>query len=278
MEPRSTRPNVSAGAWGPFDLSGKAAIVTGGARNVGRGIARCLLDAGADVLIADIDAEASEVTVRELTGRRGRVANIEVDVAESCAGDEVASRCVDTFGSVDILVNNAAIFPIALFTELKGQELDRVLAINVRGLILTAQGVAKRMIEQQTGGVIVNVGTMDAFHPAFAGLSAYGASKGAVVQVTRNMALELAPYNIRVHHLAPGPCLPEGPPRVITERDLVRSAAGALPLRPPVENRVPLGRRGTPDEVGNVAVFLASSAAAWMTGDTVLVDGGYLLS
>jgi 2-deoxy-D-gluconate 3-dehydrogenase len=262
--------------WGPFDLGGKNAIVTGGAMGIGFGIASRMTEAGANVLIGDIDEGAAEVAVKKLADQRGRAASARADVTDPATGSSLADRCAQEFGSVDILVNNAGIYPIVPFLDLPAETFDRIVAVNLRGLMFTAQGVARRMVEQGTGGVIVNIASMDGSHPSFPGLAAYGASKGGVVQVTKNMALELAPHGIRVLSIAPGGIETEGAAKVSESGDLSeeeRQAIGDAMIA-----KIPLGRMGGPDDIATVAVFLASSAAKYMTGENVLVDGGVLLT
>jgi len=262
--------------WGPFDLAGKAAIVTGGAMGIGFGIASRMTEAGADVVIADIDASTAEAAAKRLSEHRGRAIAVRGDVSDVETGQALAAACTAEFGSVDILVNNAGVYPIAPFAELTPAVFDRIFSINVRGLTFTSQGVAAAMAAQGSGGAIVNIASMDGFHPSFPGLSAYGASKAAVVQLTKNMALELAPQGIRVNAIAPG--------GIITEGASGTSAGGGLSeeerqaILAAMTARIPLGRMGEPDDIATVAVFLASDAARYMTGHTVLVEGGVLLS
>ncbi len=280
--------------WGPFDLGGKSAIVTGGAAGIGLGIAARLTEAGANVLIGDIDETASQLAVRQLGERRGRARAMRADVTDPACGADLAARCVEEFGSVDILVNNTGVYPIARFVDMAPEVFDRIIDVNLRGLIFTSQGVARRMVQQGAGGVIINIASIDGSHASFPGLGAYSASKSAVIQVTKNMALELGPHRIRVVSIAPGGIItPSGlkagrelllasraeaarddgrttPPGEITaeERAAIDGATTA---------RIPLGRTGTPDDIGMVAVFLASAAAGYVTGETVFVEGGILL-
>ena len=155
--------------WGPFDLEGKAAIVTGGADGIGLGIAGRLTEAGANVLIGDIDDSASELAVKKLADRRGRARAVNVDVTDATAGSQLAQVCIDNFGSVDILVNNTGIYPIAKFLDLSPEIFDRIFDVNLRGLMFLSQGVARRMIEQATGGVIINIASIDGSHASFPG-------------------------------------------------------------------------------------------------------------
>jgi 2-dehydro-3-deoxy-D-gluconate 5-dehydrogenase len=273
--------------WGPFDLGGKSAIVTGGADGIGFGIAARLTEAGANVLIGDIDESASDLAVKRLADRRGRARTANVDVTHPTAGAQLADRCVEEFGSVDILVNNTGIYPIAKFFDLSPEIFDRIVSVNLRGLLFTSQGVAHRMIEQGSGGVIINISSIDGSHASFPGLSAYSTSKAAVIQVTKNMALELGSHHIRVVSISPGGIMTPSGMKAGRELMLANQTEGA-PAGAVTEDerkaisaattaRIPLGRTGTPDDIGTVAVFLASPAAGYITGENVFVEGGILL-
>ena len=243
---------------------------------IGFGIATRLTEAGANVLIGDIDERAAELAVKKLGEQRGRARAVKADVTDPTTGTQLAERCVEEFGSVDILVNNAGIYPIATFLDFDPRVFDRIIDVNLRGLMFTSQGVARRMIEQGAGGVIVNIASIDGSHASFPGLSAYSASKAAVIQVTKNMALELGSHRIRVVSIAPGGIMTEGAEKTATSGDLTEEARQAIATA--MLARIPLGRMGAPDDIATVAVFLASPAAGYMTGETVLVDGGVLLS
>jgi 2-deoxy-D-gluconate 3-dehydrogenase len=262
--------------WGPFDLGGKNAVVTGGAMGIGLGITSRLSEAGANVLVGDIDEAAAKTAIEALAGHRGTVLATRADVTSSTTGAELAERCAAEFRSVDILVNNAGVYPIAPLTDITPDVFDRIVSVNMRGLLFTAQGVARRMIEQGTGGVIINIASIDGFHPSFPGLVAYGGSKGAVLQMTRGMALELAPHHIRVLSIAPGAIETEGAAKVAESGDLTEEER--LAIANEMVARMPIGRMGNPDDIAKVAVFLSSSAADYMTGTNVLVDGGILLA
>jgi 2-deoxy-D-gluconate 3-dehydrogenase len=263
-------------SWGPFDMTGKAAIVTGGAMGIGYGIAARLREAGADVAIADIDEAAAAEAVRRLASvpGTGRTAAVRCDVSDPESATAAVAAAVAAFGSVDVLVNNAGVYPVATLPDVTPALIERILGINVAGVIHMTQAATAAMGD--TGGVVVNIASMDAFHPSFPGLATYGASKGAVVSVTKHHALELAARKIRVNAIAPG--------GIMTEGAAASSAGGGLTeeQRQAIEHamtaKIPVGRFGTPDDIATVAVFLASDAARYVTGETVLVDGGVLLS
>ena len=263
--------------WGPFDLSGKAALVTGGAKGIGFATAARLREAGADVLIADLDessAAASLELLRSAPGA-GSAEMVVADVSDERQVEAMVASCVEHFGKIDVLVNNAGVFPFRSIDSLDTAFVQRVLGINVLGTILATRFAAAAMIARGEGGVIVNVTSRDAFQPFVAGLATYGASKGAILAFTRHTALELAPHRIRACGVAPG--------AVMTEGAMTGDSANAMTpeffadLADRTINRLPLGMPATPDEIATVICFLASPAASQITGDTVVADGGMLL-
>ena len=262
--------------WGPFGLNGKNAIVTGGARGIGRAIAERFLEAGANVLIADVDGDWAERTGGELAAGgpgTGTVAAMRLDVREDDAGEALAARAVADLGSIDILVNNAGVYPVAPMLEMPREQFDLIYEVTSRGLAYCSQAVGRRMVDQGTGGVIINLASVDGFRPTFVGLAAYNMAKGGVVMFTKALALELAPHRIRVNAIAPGGISTEGTSQLrdnLTEADKDRMAAG--PTR-----TILLGKRAGPDEIAKAAVFLASDGASYVTGETLVVDGGFLL-
>ncbi len=263
--------------WGPFDLTGKNAIVTGGAMGIGFGIARRFVEAGANVLIADLDEAAAVKAARSLEGGPARVVGVQVDVSRDGAGDAIVARCVEAFGSLDIFVNNAGIYPQVPMLETTPELFDRVYGVNLRGTAFCAKAAGKQMIAQGKGGKIVNIASIDSIHPSMVGLAAYDSSKGGVQMFTKSFALELAPHGIQVNAIAPGGIATEG-----ASRPLEGSGMTVEAMKQMVENfvrtKIPIGRMGVPDDIAKVAVFLASSAADYMTGETVVVDGGTLLT
>jgi 2-dehydro-3-deoxy-D-gluconate 5-dehydrogenase len=258
----------------PFDLAGKSAVVTGGAMGIGFGIARRLVEAGANVLIVDLIADAAEASAKKLSGLRGGAAAIQGDVSAEGVGDRVVNKCVELFGSVDILVNNAGIYPMSPVLQMTPDFFDRVYKINLKGLVFMSKAAATKMIEKGKGGKIINISSIDAFHPSSVGLAAYDASKGGVLMFTKALALELGPRGITVNAIAPGGVATEGTSKPLTGMTEEQTTQ----MMKAFAARIPLGRMGVPDDIGKVAVFLASSASDYMTGQTVIVDGGMLLS
>ena len=259
----------------PFDLTGSVAAVTGGAQGIGYAIARRLLQAGARVLLADHDAKAVEAAAQRLGGD---VEALAVDVGDDDTGDRIVTRAVEAFGGLDILVNNAGIFPVAPLLQMPVEQIDRVLDVNLRGAMLIARATAAHMVEQGRGGRIINIASVDGIHPAMVGLAAYDTSKGGLLMFTRSLALELAPHRILVNAIAPGGVETEGV-RTLRERMAPGATAEQLTAMAAASGAgIPLGRLAEPDEIATAAWFLASPASSYVTGSTVVVDGGMLLA
>ncbi len=251
-------------------LDGRVAVVTGAARGIGFACARRLSEAGATVVLADIDGVAVTMAATRLSPVASAAT---LDVTNEAAVMQFFARMRTDHGGVDILVNNAGIFPQTPVLAMPATEWDRVLAVNLRGVFLCAREAAGGMAGRGRG-VIVNMASMDAYHPTWTGLAHYDASKGGVVAFTRALALELAPHSVRAVGVAPGNIDTEG----------ARAMAPNLPpdeiarMTATGDARLPLGRPGTADDIARVVCFLASDLAAYITGTTVLVDGGYLLA
>lgn len=247
---------------GRGELAGRVALVTGGGRGIGLAIARAFALEGADVAVADMrfeEAQAAAVELREL-GRRA--AAVEVDVSDPDQVAAMVERATAELGRIDILVSNAGISQRRDFLEMAVEEWDRVIAVNLRGVFLCGQAVARQMA---AGGAIINIASQRA---ESAGLHqvAYVASKGGVKSLTKAMAVDLAPRGIRVNAIGPGPVL----------SDLTRARFEDPDQREAFTARVPLGRLGQPDDMAGAAVFLASERARWVTGHCLFVDGGWL--
>jgi 2-deoxy-D-gluconate 3-dehydrogenase len=249
-----------------FDLSGKVAIVTGGTMGIGLGCSRRLAEAGASLVIAARGVEKGEEVTRELRDAGYKVSFMKCDVSQKAEVARLVENTVKTLGRLDVMVNNAGIFPKTPIDEAGLETWDRVINVNVRGLFFCSREASWQMIKQGWGGSIINIASVSAFQPQFA-LSAYDASKGGVWMLTRNLAVELAPYKIRVNSVSPG---------------MIQTEAYATPEGIEYNKRrlyrIPLGRAGRPDEVGNVVLFLASAAASYMTGSDIVVDGGFTLT
>src|SRR3990167_8978515 len=176
-----------------ISLSGKAAIVTGGAKGIGKGIAYRLAEAGAKVLIADMDEVAAQTTAKEMTDKGWPAAYLRTDVSNEDEVRAMISACQQQFGSLDILVNNAGIYPPAPVAQMTQDDFEKVMHVNLRSVFLTTKYAAEVMKRQGRGGRIINITSIDALHPSMVGLAHYDASKHGVWGFTKNSALELAP-------------------------------------------------------------------------------------
>ncbi len=250
-----------------FDLKNKVAIITGARRGMGRTHAIILAKAGAKVVVSDISLEDCEKVVAEIEKEGGEALAIKCDVSKKKEVDEMIEKTIKKFGKVDILVNNAGICQFKPFLELTEEEWDRTLDINLKGYFLCAQAAAKEMVKQKSG-VIINIASiaMGQVGVGFATLAHYCASKGGIVAMTETLALELAPYNIRVNAVAPG----------LIDTPMVDSVKQDPKAMEGILGRVPLRRAGEPEEVSNLVLFLASDESSYITGSTVAVDGGWL--
>lgn len=263
--------------WGPFSIKGKNAIITGGAMGIGFGIARRFVEGGASVLLVDLDERAGRAAVDRLARGPGRASAIALDVSQPDAGPRAVARCVEELGSVDILVNDAGIFPSVPMLQITPELFDRVYRVNLFGLAFMSQAVGKRMVEQGRGGRIVNIGSVDSVHPSMVGLAAYDASKGGVLMFTRSFALEMARHGVTVNAVLPGGVTTEGTSRPLEGSGMTPEEMRAMNQRF-IDAKIPMRRMGMPEDIAGAVVFLASPAASYMTGASIVVDGGMLLS
>ena len=259
-----------------ISLEGKAAVVTGAGRGIGLAIARRLTEAGADVLIGDLDAASAEQGAAALSKEFGRlVVGVSLNVMEEASIIALADRAVAEFGKLDIWVNNAGIFPGSPTVDQTVEIWDRVQDINLRGAFIGAREAGRRMISQTPkGGVIINVASVSGYSGR-PGLAAYVASKHGVVGLTKSLGVEWGRHGIRVLGLAPTGVSTPG----VNERKA--DATGAeleriLALEKTIGDALPLGRMGVPDDIARVALFCASDLSMLMTGSVLLVDAGAL--
>jgi 2-deoxy-D-gluconate 3-dehydrogenase len=257
-----------------LNLSGKTAIVTGGAVGIGLGISKRLAEAGANVVIADINADNAEKAKQELLALGYKVDAIKTDVSNEAEAEAMVQKAVSAFGGLDILVNNAGIYPNILFMNMTTADFERVIDVNLKGVFLCAKKAADQMVSQRRGGKIVNITSIDALHPSTPGLAHYDASKHGVWGFTKNIALELSQHKIWVNAVAPGGIATPGVQSVSKAPagvDMSKMLEGFLA-------KIPMHRMGEPDDIGKVVLFLASDMSSYMTGTQIVVDGGFLLS
>ena len=250
-----------------LNLKNKVAIVTGARRGMGRTHALSLAQAGAKVVVSDISLDDCEKVVKEIKKARGQAIAIQCDVSKKSEVDQMLKKTVEKWGRVDILVNNAGICQFKPFLDLTEEEWERTININLKGYFLCSQAAAKQMAKQKSG-VIVNIASvaMGQQGIGFPNIAHYCASKGGIVAMTEALAVELAPYNIKVNAIAPG--MIETPMIDPIKQDPKQMEA--------ILARVPMRRAGDPQEVSNLVLFLASDESSYMTGSTVVVDGGWL--
>jgi len=258
-----------------FDLSGKGAIVTGAGMGIGRGIAYRLAEAGAGVMIADIDPDAANRTAEKITARGLKAQGIRADTRSVADAAKVAQAATEAFGSLDILVNNAGIYPLSMALDTTEELWDRTMAINLKGVFFYAQAAAREMVKGKHGGKIINISSIDAVHP-MGEVSHYNASKGGVLSLTKALALEWGPHGIAVNAVAPGSIWTPGTEKTRMARE--ESGKSVEELLNKFMSRMPMGRPGEPDDIAKVVLFLASSASDYMTGTMLTVDGGFLLT
>jgi len=255
-----------------LSLAGQVAIVTGGAMGIGRGIVTRLAEAGASVVIADVD-EAGATTAKELLENGLDVLAVRCDVTNEADVENLVAVTVAWREGIDILVNNAGIYPFAPVLDLATTVFSRVIDINLKGAYLCTRHVAAQMVSQGRGGRIINITSVDALHPSSIGLAAYDASKHGLWGFTKNLALELAPHRIWVNAIAPGAIATPG-----VEHANANAGVDPDEVVKAFVARVPMARMGDPDDIAKVALFLAGDLATYLTGSQIVVDGGVLLS
>ena len=248
-------------------LVGKVAIVTGGAAGIGRATCELFAREGARVVVADIDVEAGQRVANAITDGGGDAAFVRADIADETDARHLTDRAVAYFGGVDILVNNAAVF-VLKGLDATVDEWQRSLGVNVVGTALVTRFASAAMTERGRGA-IVNLGSISGLvaQPAFV---AYAVTKAALLQMTRNLALDLAPFNIRVNAVCPGTIVTEATARHCRQAGLSMEEFLAMQAPKHILNRV-----GQPAEVAEAILFLASDAASFITGTHLMVDGGY---
>lgn len=257
-----------------FDFKGRTAVITGGARGIGYGIAERFAEAGANVAIADIDEAAGVEKAEEIKKEGARCLFVKTDVSLEEDVKNLAAQAVKNFGGIDIFVNNAGIFPHKQVLNMDLEFWEKVQAVNLRGAFLCCREAAKIMARAGKGNII-NIASIHALHPSRAGMAAYDASKHGLWGFTKNFALEAAKSGIRVNAIAPGGINTEGV-RAMTEKG-VKQGVSYDDLVKRFVAEVPLGRFGEPDDIAAATLFLASDASSYITGSIIVVDGGVSL-
>jgi NAD(P)-dependent dehydrogenase (short-subunit alcohol dehydrogenase family) len=246
-----------------FGLQGRVVVITGGAQGIGEACARRLVHDGAAVALWDLADDAGRQAADELNAAGGRALYLRCNVAHKAEVDAALAATLAHFGHVDGLVNNAGIFKAAPFLDITEADWDAVIAVNLKGSFLVGQAVAREMVKQQRGA-IVNMSSVNGTL-TIPSIASYNASKGAINQLTRVMALSFADQGVRVNAVAPGTIATELAKNAVLTSDEAKAR---------IMSRTPMKRLGEPGEIADVVAFLLSDAASYMTGEIVVVDGG----
>lgn len=249
---------------------GRVAIITGAAQGIGEACAVRLARDGASVIVCDTSDDLGNAVARRIHDGGGKARFVHCDVSEKLDVHNLIAAALEAYGQLDILVNNAGVVDDAPFLSLTEAEFDRILRVNLKGSFVCGQAAARQMVKQleegsKRPGSIVNMSSINSFF----GLPdhvAYATSKGGVMQLTRSMAVALAPYGIRVNAVGPG----------TIETPLIKDVVKSPEFRDKVLSRTPLGRFGQPEEIAAIVTWLASDEASYITGETIYADGGRL--
>lgn len=246
-----------------FNLDGKVAIVTGAAQGIGREIALLLARSGARTVIIDVSDKIFDV-MKEIKALGRESLAIKCDVSSGEEVKKTVGEAIERFSRIDILVNNAGIYPFKQFAEMTEQDWDRVLDVNLKGVFYFTKAVLPKMMERRKGKII-NIASIAGSVVGFPNLAHYSASKAGIVGFIRALALEVAQYGINVNAISPGPILTPGT-RVLGEETYEQ-----------IRRSIPLGRWGKPEDVANLVLFLASDESDFITGQNIVIDGGYTI-
>ena len=254
-----------------LDLSNKVALVTGAGRGIGESIALRLAEVGAAVVVGDLDSASAASVANQIKSLGGRASGLQLDVSKIADADRAMAAAVAAFGDIDILVNNAAIFPPTPIMEITESGWDKVHDINLKGLFFFCQAAARAMMAKKHGGKIINITSLGYKIPPGM-LGHYDASKGGVVSVTQSLAKELGPHGICVNAVAPGIIMTPGGD-LASERiaKTLNIVLDKLPIRSV------LGRNGNGDDIAKAVYFLATGLSDYITGSVIEVGGGYQL-
>lgn len=247
-----------------MNLSDKVAIVTGGSKGLGRGMAFALAEAGADVAVASRTLSALKEVSQKIKDKGRRSLPVELDVCNLSSINRMVERVVDEFEKIDILVNNAGMNIRKPTIEVTEEDWNRIVNTNLKGAFFCAQAVGKVMIKQRRGKII-NIGSLTS-KVAFPNMVAYAVSRGGIVMLTKSLAIEWAQYNINVNAIGPGYFKTSQTAPLFADKQWVEETL----------EKIPLGKTGLPEDLGGTAVFLASEASDYITGQMIFVDGGWL--
>ena len=247
-------------------LQNKSALVTGGAQGIGKAISLAFAREGANVIVADIRNQEAEAVSAEIVEMGRKSLSFEIDVSRKSRVDEMVEKAAGAFGSIDILVNAAGIFVRSPIEDVSEEDWDRVMAVNLKGTFLCSQSVGRQMIKQGAGN-IVNIASI-AGHAPQININAYSPSKAGIIMLTKIMAVEWAGYGVRVNAISPGP----------TATPMFMSIYDSKAKFEQRKKAIPQNRVAGPDEIAHTAVFLCSEEAGFITGDSLVIDGGSLNS
>jgi glucose 1-dehydrogenase len=248
-------------------LRDRVAIVTGAAQGIGRACAERLAKEGAKVVLSDVKDDAGAAAAKAIVASGGTAMFMHCNVAERSDVEGLTAAAIASYGSIDVLVNNAGIIDSADFLDLMVEDFDRVLSVNLRGAFLMAQAAARQMVKQvkagRAPGAIINMSSVNQ-HFGLHDHVAYSVSKGGIAQMTKAAAISLAKYGIRVNAIGPG----------TINTEIVKAVADNPQAMKKIYARTPLGRMGEPAEIGAIAAWLASTESSYVTGQTIFPDGG----
>lgn len=247
-----------------FNLKNKTALITGGNRGIGKALAISLAKAGADIVIVGRDEEKNKQVINDIEKIGSRGVGFSADLRNTRSINNLLENVVESVGSIDILINNAGVSNTNFAFDVSEEEWDTVMDLNVKSLFFCCQATAKKM-KQQGYGKIINIASITG-EVGEKGISPYTASKAAVINLTRSLALEWARFGIQVNAIGPG----------YIETDMNREELSNPKVRDKIVSKTPLGRLGTSEELGGAAILLASDAGSFITGQTLFVDGGWL--
>lgn len=261
-----------------FGLNGKTAIVTGGAMGIGKGIAISLASAGATVLIADrVSADDASETMKELRSINASCSYYQIDLTDINKLPALVKKAVSEYGALDILVNNAGIYKYQAMLDMSEDMWDKVLDLNLKSAVFLSKEAATAMKQKGNGGRIINITSVDAMKPVAPNLAHYDASKAALRMFTRSFAKEVAPFGILVNDIAPGGVNTPGTKLIAGENPSAEQLKALEAQTAGFIQMLPIKRFGEPEDIGSATLFLAGKAATYITGTTLVVDGGMLI-